>query len=64
MRNSLPHPVRTLNIGSRPLGQKLTIHFSINKKVICEAACQLIPDIRFIEIPIPVIHQMTRGTMK
>ena len=44
--------------------QKLIIHYTLNGHVICEAEGRLTAGTRFIELPIPVIHQMTRGTMK
>jgi hypothetical protein len=61
---SIAPPKPNLNTGFRSPSQKLTLHFSTDKKVVCQAECQLTPDTRFVEIPFPVIHQMARGSMK
>ena len=58
------HSARKLKTDSRPPGQKLTLHYSIGNKVVCQTEHRLTAETRFIEIPIPVIHRMARGTMK
>ena len=62
MHNCTPHPTQTLNTGSRPLGQKLVLHYIVDGHVICEATHHLIADVNFLQIPIPVIHEMKRGS--
>jgi len=42
--------------------QKLVIHYSLNGHVLCEATHQLSVDVNFLPIPLPVIHEMKRGS--
>lgn len=61
MKNIIANPTNnptTLHKTGR--SSRLVLHYIIDSKPICEAEHQLTPDTRFIEIPIPVIHQMTR----
>ena len=64
MHNIIHHPASKLNTDYRLLGQRLIIHYIADGKVLCEAECRLTANTRFLEIPLPVIHQMMRGTMK
>ena len=42
-------------------GKKILVHYSLDGRVVCEATLHLTTTARFIELPLPVIHQMTRG---
>jgi hypothetical protein len=42
-------------LNKKPVSEsKLTLHYLLNGKPICQADYQLSPDAQFIEIPIPV----------
>ena len=43
-------------------GQKLVLHYIIDGHVICEAAHHLTAGVNFLQIPLPVIHEMKRGS--
>ena len=64
MRTSLSHSARTLKTGPRPSGQRLTIHFSIDKKVVCQAECNMTADTRFVQLPLPVLHRLRMGVVR
>ncbi len=58
MQPSITFSSPNLNTGARPPGRKLTIHFSIDKKVICQADCRLTANTRFIEIPLTILQHL------
>ena len=64
MRNCTPHPTQTLNTGPSPPGKRLTLHYIIDNKVLCEAEFHLPADARFVELPIPVRHRLIMGAAK
>ena len=64
MHKIVPHPIRTLNTGSRPSGQRLILQFSIDKKVVCQTEYHLTAATRFIEVPLPILHRLKMGAMK
>ena len=64
MNNILTLPARNLNTGSQPPGQTLTILYSIDKKVVCQANYHLTADAKYIQLPLPVLHRLMMGAMK
>ena len=65
--NIIPFPAinPTTNHTYKPsIGQKLVVHYILNGNVLCEAAHHLSADVNFLQIPLPVIHEMKRGSMK
>lgn len=64
MRHSIhPKKIPDRNPCSKP-DQKLLVHYTLNGQLVCEAEYHLANDEKFVQLPIPVIHQMERGTMK
>lgn len=45
-------------------GQKLVLHYIIDGHVICEAAHHLSSDVNFLQLPIPVIHELKRKSTR
>ncbi len=59
------HNSPTTNYAHRPdSGQVLVVHYTLNGHVICEAAHHLTADVNFLQIPIPVIHEMKPSSAK
>ena len=53
-----------LNTGPGPPSHRVVIHYIFNGHVICEATHLLIADVNFLQIPLPVIHEMKRRAMR
>lgn len=64
MRDIIPLFDQNLNTAFRPPGQRLVVHYIVDGKVLCEAEHLLTVDTKFVQIPIPVIHQMARSSMR
>ena len=45
-------------------GQKFTVHYLADGKVLCQAEHRLSADTRFIELPLPVLHRTMMGMTK
>lgn len=62
MNNIIPFSAPNLNTGSQPPGtKKVTLHYSMSGRVICETEYRLANDTKFIELPIPVRHRLMMG---
>ena len=53
-----------LNTGPRPPGRKLTHHYNIGNKVVCQTEHRLTANTRFVELPLPVLHRLRTGVMR
>ena len=45
-------------------GQKLVAHYILNGRVVCAAEHRLTADVKFLELPIPIIHRLKVGAIK